>query len=97
MACRDSSGPLRLPAGTQASVDVWGNGITPEPGFLHVPFPAQFFGTNIHSVDIATPNGLKLYRMRQLYTSERWGFLDVSAGRSDYSPRFVQIAVKLYL
>ena len=37
--------------------------------------------------------GLKLYRMRQAYTPDRWGFLGT---RSPYTPRFIQIAVKLY-
>jgi hypothetical protein len=39
---------------------------------------------------------LKLYRMRQAYTPDRWGFLDVSGSRSAYTPRFIQIALKLY-
>ncbi len=69
---------------------------TLRPDFFHVQLPAGFFGTNINSFDITTPAGLKLYRMRQAYTSDRWGFLDVTNGRSGYTPRFVQIALKLY-
>ena len=69
---------------------------TLRPDFFHIPLPAQFFTTNINQFDLTTPNGLKLYRMRQAYTSDRWGFLDVAAGRSGYTPRFIQIAIKLY-
>jgi hypothetical protein len=69
---------------------------TLRPDFFHVQLPAGFFTRDANSFDISTPDGLKLYRMRQAYTSDRWGFLDVATGRSGYTPRFVQIAVKLY-
>ena len=64
--------------------------------FFHVQLPEGFFSLNANTVDITTPEGLKLYRMRQSYTPDRWGFLDVTAGRSGYNPRFFQIALKLY-
>jgi hypothetical protein len=64
--------------------------------FFHVQLPEGFFSLNANAVDITTPEGLKLYRMRQSYTPDRWGFLDVTAGRSGYNPRFFQIALKLY-
>ena len=40
-----------------------------------------------------TETGMKLYRLKQAYTPDRWGFLDA---RSPYTPRFIQIAVKVY-
>ena len=66
------------------------------PDFFHVPVPEGFFSLNANSFDITTQQGLQLYRMRQAYTPDRWGFLDVTAGRSGYTPRFIQIALKLY-
>jgi len=64
--------------------------------FFTVRLPDRFFTLNANSFDIATVDGLKLYRMRQSYTADRWGFLDVASGRSGYTPRFIQFAVKLY-
>jgi hypothetical protein len=46
-----------------------------------------------NSFDISTPEGFKLYRLRQAYTPDRWGFL---GARSPYTPRFVQVALKIY-
>jgi len=69
---------------------------TLRPDFFHIQLPAGFYSANLNSFDITTLNGLKLYRMRQAYTSDRWGFVDVSTGRSGYAPRFVQIAMRLY-
>jgi hypothetical protein len=51
---------------------------------------------NANQFDITTLNGLQLYRLRQAYTPDRWGFLAVMPGRSGYQPRFIQFAVKLY-
>jgi len=64
--------------------------------FFRVRLPEGFFSTNANSFDIRTLEGLKLYRMRQAYTADRWGFLDITSGRSGYTPRFIQIALKLY-
>ncbi len=66
------------------------------PDFFHFPLPPGFFSLNANSLDITTLEGFRLYRMRQSYTPDRWGFLDVTAGRSGYTPRFIQIALKLY-
>lgn len=63
------------------------------PDFFSVPVPQGFHSTNANAFDITSPEGLKLYRLRQAYTPDRWGFL---AARSPYTPRFVQIAVKIY-
>jgi hypothetical protein len=68
---------------------------TLRPDFFHVRVPSGFFTRDVNSFDITTDSGLKLYRMRQAYTADRWRFLDVSTGRSGYTPRFVQIAIKL--
>ena len=46
-----------------------------------------------NSFDITTALGLKLYRLRQAYTPDRWDFL---GARSPYTPRFVQVALKVY-
>jgi hypothetical protein len=64
--------------------------------FFRIPLPEGFYSMNANSFDITTPQGLKLYRLRQAYTGDRWGFLDVSPGRSGYTPRFVQFSVKFY-
>jgi len=64
--------------------------------FFHVPPPEGFFSMPANSFDITMLNGLQLYRLRQAYTPDRWGFLDVTPGRSGYAPRFIQVALKLY-
>ncbi|HEV2883347.1 MAG TPA: carboxypeptidase regulatory-like domain-containing protein [Pyrinomonadaceae bacterium] len=64
--------------------------------FYHVRVPEGFFSMNANQFDIANLEGYQLYRMRQAYTPDRWGFLNVMPGRSGYSPRFIQFAVKLY-
>ncbi|HEY6399961.1 MAG TPA: hypothetical protein VI479_01040, partial [Blastocatellia bacterium] len=64
--------------------------------FFRVQLPDRFFSRNANSFDISTLEGLKLYRMRQAYTPDRWGFLEVSGSRSAYTPRFIQVALKFY-
>ena len=64
--------------------------------FFHLPVPEGFFSMNANSFDITTLQGLQLYRLRQAYTPDRGGFLDVTTGRSGYTPRFIQFAIKLY-
>ena len=64
--------------------------------FFTVQLPDRFFTRNANSFDISTLEGLKFYRMRQSYTADRWGFLDVAGSRSGYTPRFIQVALKLY-
>jgi hypothetical protein len=66
------------------------------PDFFHVPVPEGFFSMDPNSFDITTMRGLQLYRLRQAYTPDRWGFLDVTSGRSGYTPRFIQVALKFY-
>lgn len=63
------------------------------PDFFHIPVPEGFHSMDANSFDITTAQGLKLYRLRQAYTPDRWGFL---GARSPYTPRFVQIALKVY-
>ncbi|HEX5084277.1 MAG TPA: hypothetical protein VFY40_19710, partial [Blastocatellia bacterium] len=64
--------------------------------FFRTQLPDRFFSRNANSFDISTLEGLKLYRMRQAYTPDRWGFLGVTGSRSAYTPRFIQVALKLY-
>jgi hypothetical protein len=64
--------------------------------FFHVPVPEGFFSMSANQFDLTTVQGIQLYRMRQAYTPDRWGFLSVAGGRSGYTPRFIQIALKLY-
>ncbi len=64
--------------------------------FFRLQLPDRFFSLNANSFDIGTLNGLKHYRLRQVYTADRWGFLDITSGRSGYTPRFIQFALKLY-
>ncbi|HXU82625.1 MAG TPA: hypothetical protein VN914_14585, partial [Polyangia bacterium] len=63
------------------------------PGFFSTPVPQGFHSTNPNQFDITTPEGLRLYRLRQAYTPDRWGFLGT---RSPYAPRVIQVAVKIY-
>jgi hypothetical protein len=63
------------------------------PDFFRVPLPEGFHSMDPNGFDITTAQGLKLYRMRQAYTPDRWGYL---AARSPYTPRFIQIALKIY-
>jgi hypothetical protein len=66
------------------------------PDFFHVPVPEGFFSMNLNQFDLATAHGIQLYRLRQAYTPDRWGFLTVTPGRSGYTPRFIQVALKFY-
>jgi hypothetical protein len=61
--------------------------------FFRIPLPEGFHSLDANSFDITTEAGLKLYRLRQAYTPDRWGFL---GARSPYTPRFIQIALKIY-
>jgi hypothetical protein len=63
------------------------------PDFFHVTLPTGFHSANPNQFDVTTAQGLKLYRMRQAYTPDRWGFL---GARSPYSPRVIQLAIKIY-
>jgi hypothetical protein len=64
--------------------------------FFHVPPPEGFFSMNANQFDLTTVQGVQLYRLRQAYTPDRWGFLQVTGSRSAYTPRFIQIALKFY-
>jgi hypothetical protein len=64
--------------------------------FFSIRLPEGFHSLVANSIDITTPDGFRLYRMRQSYTPDRWGFLAVTPGRSGYTPRFIQFALKLY-
>jgi len=68
--------------------------------FFVVPVPQGFHTMNLNSLDITNVQGLKLYRLKQAYTPDRWGYLGVTRGAgalaSPYTPRFVQFALKLY-
>lgn len=63
------------------------------PHFFHLPVPEGFHSMDANSFDVTTAQGLKLYRLRQAYTPDRWGFL---GARSPYTPRFVRVALKVY-
>jgi len=62
--------------------------------------PQGFHSMNLNSFDITTIEQLKLYRLKQAYTPDRWGYLAVTRGAgslaSPYTPRFLQFALKLY-
>ncbi|MCI0665692.1 MAG: TonB-dependent receptor [Acidobacteria bacterium] len=97
--------PLRsTPAGAQQLVQINGilianripNTQSIRPDFFHVRVPEGFFSMNANSFDITTLEGLQLYRLRQSYTPDRWGFLNITPERSGYSPRFIQVALKFY-
>src|SRR5262249_49089356 len=64
--------------------------------FFHVPVPEGFFSMDPNQFDLTTVQGIQLYRMRQAYAPDRWGFLDVTGSRSAYTPRFIQVALKFY-
>jgi hypothetical protein len=61
-----------------------------------LPGAAQQNPMSPNSFGITTLDGLRLYRVRQAYTSDRWGYLDAATDRSTYTHRFIHIAVKLY-
>jgi len=61
------------------------------PDFFSVPLPEGFHSRNANSFDATTGEGFKLYRMRQAYTPDRWGFLG-----SLRNPRYIQLALKIY-
>lgn len=71
------------------------NAIILPSDFFHVPVPEGFHSMNANSFNVNTVEGLKLYRLRQAYTADRWGFL-TSGRRSGYDPRFIQFALKFY-
>jgi len=68
--------------------------------FFVVTLPQGFHSMNVNSFDITTLDGLKLFRTKQAYTPDRWGYLGVTKGAgsliSPYTPRFIQFALKLY-
>ncbi len=68
--------------------------------FFVVQLPQGFHSMNLNSFDITTVDGLKLFRMKQAYTPDRWGYLGVTSGAgalmAPYTPRFLQFALKLY-
>ena len=61
--------------------------------FFHVPVPEGFHSMDANRFDVTTADGFKLYRLRQAYTPDRWGYL---GARAPYTPRFVQVALKIY-
>jgi hypothetical protein len=56
------------------------------PDFFRVPVPEGFHSMDPNEFDITTAEGLKLYRLRQAYMPDRWGFL---GARSPYTPRLL--------
>lgn len=65
------------------------------PDFFRRQLPEGFFSMNANSFDITTEEGFALYRLRQSYATDRWGYLTVMPGRSGYTPRFIQFALKI--
>jgi hypothetical protein len=63
--------------------------------FFRIQLPQGFHSANANSYDIRTPEGFKLFRMRQSYTPDRWAGL-LGARLPAAQPRFIQFAVKLY-
>jgi outer membrane receptor protein involved in Fe transport len=68
--------------------------------FFAVQVPQGFHSMVLNSFDITNVSGLKLYRLKQSYTPDRWGYLGVTRGGgsliSPYTPRFLQIALKIF-
>ena len=56
--------------------------------FFTVPLPQGFALANANQFDITTPNGLKLYRLKQAYSQ---GFGQLTAYPN---PRYVQFGLK---
>ena len=63
------------------------------PAISSSPFSQPDASTFVFGYRATTDAGLKLYRLKQAYTPDRWGFLGTGA---PYTPRFIQIALKLY-
>jgi outer membrane receptor protein involved in Fe transport len=68
--------------------------------FYVVQLPQGFHSMSANSFDITNVDGLKLFRMRNVYTPDRFGFLGVTRGAGSliapYTPRFLQVAIKIY-
>ncbi|MBP1596725.1 MAG: Cna domain protein [Acidobacteria bacterium] len=68
--------------------------------FFVTPVPQGFHSVNLNSFDITKVEDLKLYRLKQAYTPDRWGYLAVTRGAGSlaapYTPRFLQFALKLF-
>ncbi len=65
------------------------------PNFFSVPLPTGFATTSATAFDIRTLNGLKLYRLRQAYSTA--GFGNFSANNGSTEPqRYIQFSLKLY-
>ena len=60
--------------------------------FFRIPIPQGFATANANSFDITTLNGLKLYRLRQVYDAN-FGTLGAPL---PYQPRYIQLGLKLY-
>jgi hypothetical protein len=65
----------------------------PPDFFAGVKVPEGYHSANANQFDVTTTQGLKLYRMRQQYSTDRWGSL---LARTPYTPRFIQFAIKVY-
>ena len=65
------------------------------PNFFSVTLPTGFATTSATAFDIRTLNGLKLYRLRQAYSTA--GFGNFSANNGSTEPqRYIQFSLKLY-
>jgi hypothetical protein len=65
----------------------------PTTFFAGVKVPEGFHSAVVNQFDVTTMEGLKLYRMKQQYVTDRWGSL---LARTPYTPRFIQFAIKVY-
>jgi outer membrane receptor protein involved in Fe transport len=65
----------------------------PTTFFAGVKVPEGFHSANVNEYNVTTTEGLKLYRMKQQYVTDRWGSL---LARTPYTPRFIQFAIKVY-
>jgi hypothetical protein len=60
--------------------------------FFRVSIPQGFATTNPNAFDITTLSGLKLYRLRQAYTTD-FGVLGASP---PYVPRYIQFGLRIF-
>lgn len=58
--------------------------------FFNVPVPQGFASTTVNSFDITTPEGIRLYRLRQVYDNSFGTLREVA------SPRYIQFGLKIY-
>jgi hypothetical protein len=73
------------------SVAVFGQSNKGGINYFHIPIPEGFATTNPNAFDITTLQGVKLYRLRQIYDTN-FGALNAAFSQ----PRYVQFGIRIF-